>query len=162
MTPHTDYNSPIRKLIRSFARIDECFDDDFIAQVTGGTPFQVLNARLEYLLALPVIEVREAAMVNRKAITDQQMRQIVRNFPYTDDGVGMNALVLRERLRDKLYDLLLRIDDCAVEDLAVRRIVVSPVRQLSLNEVQQLVAFMISECLKDFDKAVSNCAENAF
>lgn len=161
MTPHIEHNPHIRELIRSFARIDECFDDDLTARTTAEAPFRDLNARLESLLSFPLIQVKDAEGERGETFSVHQLQQIGKRLPVVNDGAQMDTLPLRERLRDKLYECLLRMDHCTPEQLAARRIVLSPSLQLSLNNVHQLVMLMISECLMDFNEAVSDCTEPA-
>jgi hypothetical protein len=150
MTPHIENKLNVRQLIRSFARVDECFDGGI-----GGLPdkaispvFRSLNAKLEFLLSFPLEENILHIVQQHEPLTVEQLRRIVKILPETETNGSADQTVLRENLRDKLYEFLLRMDHCTHEQLQSRGIVLPPLLNLSLMQVQQLVVFMISECLE--------------
>ena len=162
MTPHLEHKPHIRELIRSFARIDECFDDDLhFFPRKKASKFQILNANLEFLLSFSLYECDDSTNDEMDVLTQAKLRQVVEILPGIEQSEDVNPFELRQTLRDKLYEFLLRMDHCTNEQLLSRAIVLPQQLQLSLMQLQQLVLYMISECLEDLDKRRRDRAEPA-
>lgn len=147
MTTFTDSQQPTREIIRSFARIDECFDAfDGTSGRARFSPLDHLDNRLNYLLSRPVVEEARIGVANISfdALT---MKQLCDLIPVTRMQ-SQDPAMLRDSLRDKLYELLIRIDHCTPDQLGKRTITIAPLTQLSLLQLSQLVVFMTTECLE--------------
>ena len=161
MTPHTEHKQHIRDLIRSFARVDECFDDEIYLREKPALSLHTLNSKLEFLLSFPLREAGAGSSNYPGQLTQQQLIEIGSSLPSAEMPDNVNTFALRETLRDKLYEFLLRMDHCTPEQLRGRKIELPSCLQLSLIHLQQLVVFMIAECLEDFDKRVRDQPEPA-
>lgn len=161
MTPHIEHKVHIRDLIRSFAKVDECFDNELQLREKPAPTLQRLNSKLEFLLSFPLHEAAAEANEDEGPLTLPQLQAIGNSLPADEQPERLNPFVLRETLRDKLYEFLLRMDHCTAEQLATRRIILPSRLELSLLHLQQLVVFMISECLEDFDKPLRSHPEPA-
>ncbi len=149
MTPHTDHKPHIRDLIRSFARVDEHFDGDelFLSQPQHDD-FHLLNWRLEYILSLPLNERSISKEEGQRILTEEELKSIRGSIDHARTDSQQS---LRETLRDKLYDCLLRMDHCDEEQLSTRGVHFPGGKKLSLFQVLQLVVFMISDTLANLE-----------
>jgi hypothetical protein len=152
MTPIIENRKHIRELIQSFARIDECFD----AAYRDRTDAKVLKrlhslcAFLEFLLSFPLQE-KMTGLNGDMVLGRHQMERLRLLVPVSADSKEADLDYLRERLRDNLYEFLLRTDHCSREQLFTRGIHIPPIVNLSLFQVLQVVVFTMSECLKKID-----------
>jgi hypothetical protein len=149
MTITVDERKHVRELIQSFARIDECFD--FAYQ--GRTDTRVLNrlhslcAFLEFLLSFPLQE-----KINGEVVLDSQlMERFELTTPASSEIAEADLDCLRERLRDVLYEFLIRTDHCSAEQLVRRGIHIPSLGDLSLVQLLQVVVSKLSECMQEID-----------
>jgi hypothetical protein len=152
MTTITDSRHHTRELIRSFARIDECFDVSGIdASSDHFVELSLLNNKLEFLLSFPVEETK-ASLSTRSKLTVSELERIDEILPVAPGHPGAGTLMLRETLRDRLYEFLLRMDHCSNEQLATRCITLPPSIRLSLMHLNQIVVHLITGCIRNLNK----------
>jgi hypothetical protein len=151
MTTITDSRHHTRELIRTFARVDECFDVADDQGIDKRLPeLNVLNNRLEFLLSFPIRENVDLE-IDRKVLTRTELARLFDALPVGHEIEFCKEIrLLREKLRDKLYEFLLRMDHCTTEQLFTRSITVPPVICLPLMHLNQLVVYAVSECIGDF------------
>jgi hypothetical protein len=156
MKPYIENRHHIRELIRSFARVDECFD--CLSPTRGNvveSEFHGLNARLGSILSFPLKEFTDVSHFGQELLTQQQVDQMARLVPIRDEREGLE-FGLRESLRDKLYELLLRMDHCTPHQLVSRGIFIPPTKHLCLVHLQQLVVYIIGASLANLERSDEN------
>jgi hypothetical protein len=126
--------------------IDEGFDfyDLQMADDLHIAPLHKLNAKLGALISLPLTErVSNGGLVKRTLSVDE-LQSLNEFIPRSTEEPAKNVWFLREALRDKLHDLLLRLDHCSEEQLFSRFVILPPDRELSLFHLNQLVLHLAS------------------
>jgi len=151
MTTFTDSRYNTRNLIRSFAIIDAGFDACEFSMTNDPrtSSLHELNAKVGVLISLPVMETVSKAGSVKPALSIDELESLNEFIPRSSEEPPKNVLFLREALRDRLYELLLRLDHCSDEQLFSRFIIIPPDYQLCLFHLNQLVLYLASTCVEN-------------
>lgn len=146
MTTYTDSRKETRDLIRSFALVDEYLDrlshsdgEKFCANLAR------LNQQMSFLLSFPVTKDQS---FNGGLLASSALAALEASIPFAEQSATYEARQLRQTLRDNLYELLVRMDECTDEQLKERGVHVPPLTNLSLMQLNQLVRHMMARCLE--------------
>jgi hypothetical protein len=158
MTTFTDSRYHTRNLIQSFALIDEGFDEYLFSKRNEPriSALYELNSKVGVLMSLPLTERIQNAGSIKRALSPAELQRFSEIIPCNNEETPINLLFLREALRDRLYDLLLRLDHCSMEQLFSRYVIIPPDSELCLFHLNQLVVHMASGCVRDFQGCVAS------
>jgi hypothetical protein len=156
MKPYIENRHHVRELIRAFARVDECFDClDPRREKVVESEFDALNKRLGSILAFPLKEFGDDSHQGRELLTQEQVNEVAQHILVQEDCESAE-FGLREGLRDKLYEFLIRMDHCTPEQLISRGILIPPKTHLCLVHLQQLVVYLIGASLANLERSDEN------
>jgi hypothetical protein len=162
MTTFTDSRYSTRDLIRSFAKIDEGFDAYHLSMANDPRllSLQELNGKVAVLMSLPLTERGSHADSAKRRLSVDELQILDELIPSTCEEPEKNPAFLREALRDKLYELLLRMDQCSEDQLFSRYVIIPPDRELCLFQINQLVMHLAWTCVANARGYATSSAMN--